>query len=139
MYLMRMVYCSKMSDEFSTKEIDQILASGRLNNKKVGVTGLLCFNRKYFLQCLEGGRTEFNKIYHAILNDRRHHNIVLLSYDEIVEREFAHWSMAYVPEVKITDEINMRFSGTPDFDPFSMHGESTFKMLQELKSQISEI
>jgi hypothetical protein len=47
--------------------------------------------------------------------------------------------MAYVPEVKVTDEINMRFSGTPDFDPFSMHGKSTFRMLQELKKEIPDV
>lgn len=139
MYLMRMIYCSEMSSGFSNKDIEQILESAKRNNQKAGVTGLLCFNRNYFLQCLEGGRAEVNRIYHAILNDSRHRNILLLAYEEVVEREFSKWSMAYVPEVKMTDQINMRFSGTPEFDPFSMHGASTFRMLQELKNEVPDI
>lgn len=62
MFLVRLVYASQISDHFSADDIESILKKARKNNKKLNVTGLLCFNRKYFLQCLEGSRTNVNTI-----------------------------------------------------------------------------
>lgn len=48
MELVRLVYASQISDEFNETDIVNILETARSNNLKNGVTGLLCFNRKYF-------------------------------------------------------------------------------------------
>ncbi|WP_232280820.1 BLUF domain-containing protein [Vibrio sp. 16] len=66
------------------------------NNASVGVTGLLLFSQDYFLQCLEGSRSQVNAIYQHILNDRRHKKVILLEYTEVAEREFGEWSMGYM-------------------------------------------
>lgn len=139
MYLVRMVYCSRISESFSSEDIDKILDVARKENKKRNVTGLLCFSRKYFLQCLEGGRKAVNETYHNILNDERHEEIVLLDYKEINTRDFTSWQMAYIPEKNITDAINLKFSGTPDFDPFTMHGESAYRMMLQLSKDLTVI
>ena len=139
MFLVRMVYCSKISEQFNATDIDHILESARRNNHKKHVTGLLCFNRKYFLQCLEGGRQSVNEIYRKILNDPRHEDVVMLNYSEITRREFENWNMAYLPEKKLTDEVNLKFSGNPNFDPFSMHGESTFELMLALSKTIPTV
>ena len=139
MFLMRMIYCSKISSEFNDNSIAQILEAARKNNKKEHVTGMLCFNRKYFLQCLEGDRTSVNNAYHKILNDKRHENILLLDYQEIDQREFTQWNMAYLPEQKLTDDINLKYSGNPDFDPYTMSGNSVFSMMLEMKDSITSI
>lgn len=49
---------------------------------------MLCFSNEYFLQCLEGSRTAVNNTYQQILNDKRHHNVIMLNYTQIPEREF---------------------------------------------------
>ncbi len=139
MYLVRMVYCSRISESFSSEDIDKILDVARKENKKRNVTGLLCFSRKYFLQCLEGGRKAVNETYHNILNDERHEEIVLLDYKEINTRDFSSWQMAYIPEKSLTDAINLKFSGTPDFDPFTMHGESAYRMMLQLSKDLTVI
>lgn len=69
MFLTRLVYASTISESFTPDDIESILIAARKNNIKTNVTGILCFNRKYFLQCLEGSRTAVNKTYHHILND----------------------------------------------------------------------
>lgn len=79
------------------EDIQHILAAARKNNAELGVTGLLCFNRRYFLQCLEGGREAVNTIYHRISNDTRHKKILLLSYDNIQECEFSEWAIFLNP------------------------------------------
>ena len=139
MYLMRLIYCSKVTSVFKTEDIDHILETARKRNKDQNITGVLCFNRKYFLQCIEGSREAINDTYHRILKDPRHDGIILLGYCQISHRDFATWQMAFVPEKKITDEINLKYSQTRDFDPFTMNGESTYQMLLELSKNIPAI
>jgi hypothetical protein len=136
MFLVRLVYVSEIVRPLNDIDIEQILESARVNNAKQGVTGVLCFHRKYFLQCLEGARSEVNKVYQKILLDKRHNNILLLNYQEITQREFETWTMGYVPESSLTKSLNMRFSGTGEFSPYDMLGESCHQMMVQLKNEI---
>lgn len=136
MFLVRLVYASEVVRPVSDGDLEQILNSARERNLKAGITGMLCFHRKYFLQCLEGSRTEVNKAYQRILKDSRHTNIAILDYQELVVREFNKWTMGYMPESTLTAEINMRYSGTPEFTPFEMLGESCHRMMVELKDTV---
>lgn len=132
MFLVRIVYASTISDDFQAEDIDSILEKSRRNNAKKHVTGLLCFNRNFFLQCLEGSRTEVNKIYHRILNDPRHQNITLLNYEDITEREFSNWDMAYLPISDVISPLVIRYSGTKEFNPYKMSGESSHRLMIDL-------
>ena len=134
MFLVRLVYASKIAEPFSAPDIEEVLNIARKNNGRDAVTGVLCFNRKYFLQCLEGGRMAVNETYHRILNDPRHKDIVLLDYKEVDCREFSSWGMAYIPEQEITDEINLLYSRDANFDPYTMTGEGAHQMMLKLSS-----
>ncbi len=133
MYLVRLVYVSSISADFEPDDLNKILESAKHNNKKNFVTGLLGFNRKIFLQCLEGSRAKVNETYHRILKDSRHDKIIMLDYREIIEREFDDWSMGFIPESSLTTNINLRFSGDDVFDPYEMSGESAHRLMVALK------
>lgn len=140
MFLTRLVYASTISEDFNCDDIEGILAVARKNNKQNNITGMLCFNRKYFLQCLEGSRTNVNNAYHKILNDNRHSRIVMLDYKEITMREFSDWAMGYMPESSLTAPTNLKYSGKSEFIPYEMSGESAHQMmlaLKDLKSVVS--
>lgn len=139
MFLVRLVYASTISKGNTESDISQILDTAKQHNASVDVTGALLFNRNYFLQCLEGSRLRVNEIYHRILNDRRHQNILLLDYREISEREFGDWSMGYIPEVAMTTPINMKYSVSKQFDPYSMSGESAYKLLLHLSQVVKTV
>lgn len=139
MFLTRLVYTSTVSEEFSPTDIEEILVSARKNNSKACVTGMLCFNRKYFLQCLEGSRSKVNYVYHKILNDPRHSNIIMLNYQEISVREFSEWSMGYIPESSLTLPIIVKFSGSAEFNPYAISGESAYHMMLALKDFVPSI
>lgn len=139
MFLTRLVYTSTISDSFNNDDITAILETARKQNGKKNVTGMLCFNRKYFLQCLEGSRTNVNQTYYNILNDPRHCNIIMLDYKEITMREFSDWSMGYMPESNLTAPINLKFSGTDDFNPYAMSGESAHQMMLALKNAVPSV
>lgn len=136
MYLVRLVYTSDIDGAFLPADIEKILEVSKRNNQKNNVTGLLCFNRRYFLQCLEGSRAKVNAAYHRILNDPRHTNIVMLDYTEIVMREFGNWSMGYMPESSLTAPINLKYSGSPEFEPYEMNGASAHQLMLELKEKL---
>ncbi len=137
MFLVRLIYASKISSGFGPEDIESILQSARTYNVKTNVTGMLCFSNDYFLQCLEGSRTAVNNTYQQILNDKRHHNVIMLNYTQIPEREFEKWSMGYVPQSKLTESLNLKFSGSIDFNPFKMSGESAHLLMQALKDSIA--
>ncbi|EAW29504.1 BLUF [Alteromonadales bacterium TW-7] len=137
MFLVRLIYASKISDGFGPKDIENILQSARTYNVKTHVTGMLCFSNEYFLQCLEGSRTAVNNTYQQILNDKRHHNVIMLNYTQIPEREFEKWSMGYVPQSRVTESLNLKFSGSVDFNPFKMSGESAHLLMLALKGCIT--
>lgn len=139
MFLTRLVYASTISENFNCDDIETILSAARKHNKKNNVTGMLCFNRKYFLQCLEGSRTNVNQTYHKILNDSRHSHIVLLDYKEITRREFGAWSMGYMPESSLTAPMNLKYSGKSEFIPYEMSGESAHQMMLELRTLTSVV
>lgn len=139
MFLTRLVYTSTVSDMFKSEDIEEILSIARANNSKCNVTGMLCFNRKYFLQCLEGSRTNVNITYRKILNDKRHANIVMLDYKEISAREFSSWSMGYMPESSLTQSTNIKYSGDPNFSPYEMSGESAHLMMLALKDAVPSV
>ncbi len=137
MFLVRLIYASKISSGFGPKDIENILQSARTYNVKTNVTGMLCFSNDYFLQCLEGSRTAVNNTYQQILNDKRHQNVIMLNYTQIPEREFEKWSMGYVPQSKLTESLNLKFSGSIDFNPFKMSGESAYLLMLALKDSIA--
>ena len=137
MHLVRLVYASTITKGITESDIQNILDVARKNNALVDVTGLLLFNRNYFLQCLEGSRAQVNKIYHQILNDQRHEDILLLDYTEIFEREFGDWSMGYIPEMNLTTPINLKYSAHSKFDPYSMSGGSAHKLLLSLRNVVT--
>jgi hypothetical protein len=132
MYLVSLVYASTKSSEWSDGDIYSILNHSQANNEKSGVTGTLCFNGDYFLQCLEGSRSAVNRLYRSIHRDPRHENVILLHYREITERSFDKWGMLYVPQSSMSAEQIVRYSGDKHFDPYKMSGESALQLSREL-------
>ncbi len=139
MYLVRLIYASMITPTFKEEDIQKILLTSSKNNYDNDVTGLLCFNQKFFLQCLEGSRRKVNHTYRTILADPRHTNIVLLNYQEINSREFSGWSMGYVPEGSLSEPVNLRYSGDRHFNPYEMSGENAHGLMLELRESVQAV
>lgn len=135
MYLVRLLYVSKVVKGFSTHDIDALLHTARQHNAQVGITGILAFNGEYFMQILEGDRRAVNKLYHHISTDPRHEQLLLLQMSEIDERLFAVWSMAYVPISKLTRDLLLRYGINEDFHPLQMSSVSCLGLLTALRER----
>jgi hypothetical protein len=132
MYLVRLLYVSKVTAGFSPADLQAVLEAARGNNVKNGISGLLAFNGDYFLQVLEGGRGAVNRLYQSIARDSRHEGILLLQLSDIPARMFPRWSMAYVPTALLTRDLLMRFSCDGQFLPLEMSASSCLGLLQAL-------
>lgn len=137
MYLVQLVYASKVADNFNEKDIVNILETARKHNAKLDISGILCFNSKYFLQCLEGSRSAVNALYRKILNDSRHEEVIMLGYQQIACREFSDWAMGYIPNTCLTRELTLKYSGSANFDPYKMSQESAHGLLIALRESIA--
>ena len=92
--MLQLTYISTASRDITELAVNDILKSARRNNAAAGVTGLLLYDGKRFLQALEGEADAVNGIYQAIKADPRHRAVVLLSSGETDKRAFGNWAMA---------------------------------------------
>ncbi|NYG31169.1 BLUF domain-containing protein [Sphaerotilus montanus] len=129
--LVRLLYASR-TDAVTPEMIDSILAQSRAHNPALGITGILCHGGNVFMQVLEGGRDTVNHLYNDIVRDARHHDVVVLHYEEITERRFSGWTMGQVNLARINPAIVLKYSDRPVLDPFSVSGAASLSMLEEL-------
>lgn len=137
--LVRLLYVSKAVNPADQKAIESIVGVAREYNTSHGITGVLCYGDGVFMQCLEGGRDAVNALYAHIIRDKRHQDVVLLRYEEIIERQFSGWTMGLVNLNRINMSIMLKYSETPTFNPYAVTGEASQAMLQELIATASVI
>lgn len=131
--LVRLLYVSRAGSGHDEHDVtESILASARKHNVDNGITGILCYGGGIFLQALEGGRNEVNRLYHMILHDERHRDVVLLHYEEITERRFGGWTMGKVNLAKLNTSVVLKYSERPVLDPYSVSGRVSLALLEEL-------
>ncbi len=92
--MLQLTYISTAVPGLSADSIEEILLTSRRRNMAAGVTGLLVFDGRRFLQALEGDEPRVTAAFDRISADRRHRAVVLLSRREVPERQFGDWSMA---------------------------------------------
>lgn len=132
--LVRLLYASRANVAITDQEMASILKKSREHNPAEGITGLLCYTDGIFIQMLEGGRNAINARYNTIVRDTRHHDVILLSYEEIIEREFAGWAMGQVNLSRMNPALVSKYSETSRLDPYSMSGDALMRLFHELVS-----
>lgn len=91
----QILYRSSSTVQGDRGDLATILEQSRHNNAIDGITGLLWSDGVHFLQVFEGPTRSVEATFARILNDDRHHDIVLLHNERIAERQFGGWSMAH--------------------------------------------
>ena len=129
--LVRLLYASRAIDT-SEAAIEAILVQSRQHNPECGITGILCYGGGVFLQAIEGGRMAVSELYRHIQKDARHKEVVLLHYEEILERRFGGWTMGQVNMSKINATILLKYLEKPVLDPYSVSGKVSLALLEEL-------
>lgn len=92
----RLIYSSEAAPGLAAAELEGMLAESRIRNKAHGITGVLVLVEGAFLQILEGEKDDILSLMERIERDPRHRGIKVFYEEEVDERAFASWSMAYL-------------------------------------------
>ncbi|MFX5574661.1 BLUF domain-containing protein, partial [Acinetobacter baumannii] len=85
-----------------------------------GITGVLCYSDTTFVQVLEGGRDQVNRLYGRLLRDDRHRDVILLAYESIDERQYSSWTMGKIRLDKINRSLLLKYSVTGELNPYDV-------------------
>ena len=96
--LCRAIYVSRAVGNAGSSllSVAEILGVSERNNRRDRLTGVLLAHQGWFLQALEGSRTDIERLLTRLRSDPRHENIRMLGFDTISERSFADWSMGQI-------------------------------------------
>lgn len=131
--LVRLIYASRSAEPIDDAAMNAILEQSRRNNAETGVTGVLCAcPGDVYLQALEGGREEVNRLYCTVARDDRHRDVTLLEYAEIGERRFAGWRMGKVDLNRVNAAVILKYAEKPRLDPYTISGATALHLLEEL-------
>jgi hypothetical protein len=103
--IFQIFYVSRACSEFDTPTVQSILHESRRNNARLDVTGCLLFSGRCFAQVLEGERGVVAKLVARIAADPRHDGIRFLHEVSRREREYADWSMGYLHDLTLEDDL----------------------------------
>jgi len=92
----RLIYSSEAAPGLAAPELEEMLAESRVRNRVYGITGVLLFVDGAFLQILEGEKEDVLGLMERIERDPRHHGVKVFYEEEVPERAFPSWSMAYL-------------------------------------------
>lgn len=103
------LYLSKATRPLSDDDISTIYQSAIATNKKLTISGFLCFKDDYFLQYIEGAQDDIDFIFSKIKNDTRHTLRVTLEDSSLKTFRFTQWNMHLVNKARIED-LEISFS-----------------------------
>ncbi len=113
MELVHCIYCSaSTTGDFDPAELSALLDKCRSNNARCGITGMLLYQHRPFVQVLEGEKSTVESLFEKISKDRRHDRITKIVQEPIAERAFASWTMGYP---RITAKELAQTPGLNDF------------------------
>ncbi len=116
--LCRLIYHSHLRPDLQQGDFDAILDESVRCNTSDNITGLLVYNKTFFMQVLEGPVQPVNLLYKRLLSDSRHHSVCLVDYSYISDRRFSNWAMAVARIPTMTQRyLDQEFGGfsPPDF------------------------
>ena len=93
MRLKSLTYISEARPGLSTDDICAIHRIARELNALDGITGLLIFNGRNFLQLIEGAESAIDDLLRRLLADPRHSGLTIEDKRFIDRREFPDWAM----------------------------------------------
>ena len=133
------VYVSTATSPFSPESLERLIARSRERNREAGITGMMLHKDGFFLQAIEGEKTEVCRLRDRILGDPRHGSFIVLMDGPAARREFPDWTMGF----KNLEDADVRHE--PEFarlmktlmrdDRFSTNPGLAIKMLLSFSGQ----
>lgn len=89
----RLIYKSRSKSKIGWSLVKEIISTSEDNNTESEITGVLLATESHFLQVIEGGFDEVNRLFMRIARDPRHDELQLISFGCVDGRLFGGWAM----------------------------------------------
>lgn len=122
-YLIRLTYASISTSDISNfrHELIDIVDTSKQHNYMQEIYGVIYYGNGYFFQCLEGQKTKVDNLFNEIKKDKRHSNILKLSYSRIKNPIFKDWNMKFTG-LELNFETRLKsffeYHGWNSFNPY---------------------
>lgn len=101
----RLIYKSRAKQQINWELVNELIGKSEENNQDAGITGVLLATKTHFLQVLEGGFDEINKLFMQIVRDPRHDQVQLLAFGCVESRLYGGWAMHAVGIFDFNQEL----------------------------------
>ncbi len=91
----QLTYLSFAKPDLKLQDLDDILESATTANAVRNISGCLIYYKDSFVQILEGSQEDVLYIYKKIETDPRHHSVTMLWENEVDNKFFEEWNMAF--------------------------------------------
>ncbi|MGR6871545.1 BLUF domain-containing protein [Pseudomonas sp. HK3] len=129
--LVRLLYYSSASREMSLSDMKDILTVARENNSGKGLCGMLCYDNRYFVQALEGEINAVNELFFHIVDDPRHSDVIIVSYEYIEKQTFKEWNMGYAGSTPVFMQLLAKLNQSV-FEPADLSPKQVYALLRHL-------
>ena len=89
------VYTSAAAREMDPDELRTMLVGARRRNRARGVTGVLVYHDRMFMQAMEGPRSVVQALLSTISLDERHRGLLVMLNEAASARRFTDHAMAF--------------------------------------------
>ena len=111
----QIIYASTATESVDYDVIKDLLTQCVAKNDEFGISGMLVFDGKHFLQCFEGDEVQVKQLQANIFMDTRHQNIHLIGEKEIDERLFGQWCMGYLNNERSIRQVFLDVNGSEEY------------------------
>jgi hypothetical protein len=94
--MLELIYMSAARRPFDDGQLAELLTRARVNNSRLGVSGILLYDQGSFLQVLEGDETTVMPLFERIARDDRHDRVSIIHRTNIAAPSFGAWTMGFV-------------------------------------------
>ncbi|RYY90109.1 MAG: BLUF domain-containing protein [Chitinophagaceae bacterium] len=108
--LRRIFYVSRADASTDSATVKDIVFRSQRNNRQKDVTGVLAHSGRHFAQVLEGTADNLAVLRDKIGLDKRHTDVTVLFDEPISKRDYAEWSMGFLYDAALSDEIEQALS-----------------------------
>ena len=132
-----LIYTSIANRGVSEVELKDLLTKARINNSTIGITGLLIYKDRRFMQLIEGDEKAVQELMVKIKADDRHRGILILQTGHSKEREFTDWSMAFrSPESQLPNDLSDPAELAFTEEALARHSSNATKLLRLFEKHI---
>lgn len=136
--LYALAYISIALEEFDMPKLIALANHANQKNKRLDISGYLCFKHNMFFQYLEGSKTDVVGLMDEIEMDSRHQVINQIDFGHLTERKFLGWSMRYLDDEQLCD-VNLEDMLKWIFTSMKTEDSSVDLLKDKVQSMIEQI